>query len=679
MGGKSSGLETLFSPATTASRRRPDVQGLRGLAVAMVVGYHAGLPLPGGFVGVDVFFVISGFVITAMLAREWDATGGIDFRRFYLRRFRRLTPALALMVATTLVGSTLILSPVGPQQVAAQTGLGAMLFAANLVIAAATGGYFDQAAELNPLLHTWSLSVEEQFYLVFPLILATGWAAARRRGGSSLIPLTLVAAVGLGSLTLSVIGTAKVALPGLSSSTLGFYSPFTRAWEFAAGSALVLLTIRRRRPTSRGRMSSLAASVGVVLLGCSLWGIDESTPFPGFAATLPVIATGLLIYAGANPENLISRVLSSRPLTRTGDWSYSIYLWHWPFVAFAGVLWPGRPFALELAVAASVVPALASYRWLEQPIRNRSLTSRRGSSTILVTAVAVPVLCAAAVLAASANGYWDRDVKAFLASKTPHAAADCEDGERLFCRWNTEAAGPWVYLVGDSHAGHFGDAAIGAATSLGRPVAISMQYNCPFAIDLEVSLVGEAVSCLEHNERVIESLTRATPGVVLIAGADNYWADANWVVSEKGARTAGGSLEKIVIWETALGRTVDTLQRSGHAVLIVQTVPLHEGYDPARCSTFRIMANGCSHVLAQSHVLQSQGPARAAVSRVASQTNSQAIDAWDYFCPDSRCSTTRGATPLYTNWSHISVSASQALAGHFASMIEAQSVGRPAG
>src|SRR3569833_939325 len=144
--------------------RRADIQGLRALAVLAVVAFHAGLGLSGGFTGVDCFFVISGFVITNMLRREWQAHGRISFGAFYLRRFRRLAPALSVVVAFTLVGSALALSPLGPQEDVAKTALGALLFGANWVIAATTGGYFDRPAGANPLLHSWSLSVEEQFY-----------------------------------------------------------------------------------------------------------------------------------------------------------------------------------------------------------------------------------------------------------------------------------------------------------------------------------------------------------------------------------------------------------------------------------------------------------------------------------------------------------------------------------
>src|SRR4029077_15604359 len=185
----------------TGSGRRLDIQGLRALAVLAVVAFHAGLPFPGGFVGVDVFFVISGFVITSMLQREWEATGRIRFGAFYLRRFKRLTPALALMVVVTAIVSALVLSPLGAQQTVAETGVGAMLLVANGVIAGNTGGYFDAPAAANPLLHTWTLSVEEQFYLAFPAILALGWFLTRRfrwRTNTAGVIVGLVAAVSFG-------------------------------------------------------------------------------------------------------------------------------------------------------------------------------------------------------------------------------------------------------------------------------------------------------------------------------------------------------------------------------------------------------------------------------------------------------------------------------------------------
>jgi len=199
------------------------------VAILFVVLFHAGLPMPGGFVGVDVFFVISGFVIASMLRREWDRTGRIRLGNFYARRFRRLTPALAVMVSFVAVFAALTVSPFGTQQVTGQTGIGALLVSANVVIQRSTGNYFDAAADLNPLLNTWSLSVEEQFYLFFPVTILTFWMLARRFHRLRTTPLVIVAVVGLVSFTLALatyFGPLSLPIPGPFT---GFYSPITRA------------------------------------------------------------------------------------------------------------------------------------------------------------------------------------------------------------------------------------------------------------------------------------------------------------------------------------------------------------------------------------------------------------------------------------------------------------------
>ena len=274
---------TSTGPIVATGNRRLDIQGLRAIAVLMVVAFHAGLPIPGGFVGVDVFFVISGFVITGMLSREWANTHRIRFGQFYLRRFKRLTPALALMVAVTIVISAAVLSPLGTQQTASKTAIGAMLLVANFVIAVATGGYFDAPAQTNPLLNTWSLSVEEQFYLVFPALLALAWLSARRRRLLKATPPLVVGAVAVASFGLALLTSHGWTLPN-SPWLLGFYSPFSRAWEFAAG-ALLALAATKLKITS-GKLALALGLVGTAILGASLWLINDSTPFPGVSDLL---------------------------------------------------------------------------------------------------------------------------------------------------------------------------------------------------------------------------------------------------------------------------------------------------------------------------------------------------------------------------------------------------------
>lgn len=356
-----------------------------------MVAYHAGLPVPGGFVGVDVFFVISGYVITRMLRREWEATGRIDFAAFYLRRFKRLMPALALVVAFTVVVSGLVLSPLGPQQTALETGLGSLGLVANWVVSTTTGGYFDPPAEANPFLHTWSLSVEEQFYLVFPALLAFCWIGVRRGRRSDLAVAIVLAVTGV-SLVAALVGVN----PFVHSWLFGFYSPLTRAWEFGVGALLALVTVKGRRA---------AGFAGVALLAVSLWTIDHTTRFPGMWTLLPVGAAALLIVAGSGETNVVTRLLSSRPLVKIGDWSYSIYLWHWPLIVFASTLWPSSPHARLFAAALSLAPAVCSYVFVEQPIRSLRLGSRMRVA-ILVAAVLATPLAADTPLAATVPGVW---------------------------------------------------------------------------------------------------------------------------------------------------------------------------------------------------------------------------------------------------------------------------------
>ena len=239
-----------------------------------MVAFHAGLPVPGGFVGVDVFFVISGFVITAMLMREQSSRHRIQLGRFYARRFLRLLPALALIVTVVAGASFLLQNPFGAQQTTASTGLGAVLLSANLVISHASGDYFADIATTNPLLNTWSLSVEEQFYLVFPALLVVGWLLARR---SRIRPVMIVAALALASFIIDVATTFSSSADSLSwfggPQSFAYYSPATRAWEFAVGALLALCLPRLTRMPAWATTCTLPPLIDAVPLATiwSLW------------------------------------------------------------------------------------------------------------------------------------------------------------------------------------------------------------------------------------------------------------------------------------------------------------------------------------------------------------------------------------------------------------------------
>jgi len=362
-----------LSPTPSRTRHagwRADVQGLRAIAVLAVMVYHAGLPLPGGFTGVDMFFVISGYVITEMLLREWHSTGRIRLGQFYLRRFKRLVPALATVVVVTVVLAIVLVPPLSGQNRALFTGIGAMLFGANVVVGVLGDDYFNSAAQSNPLLHTWSLSVEEQFYFAFPLLLLFGLALVGKRWGFRRGAALVVGAVVATTFTIAVIA-ARIDLPA-GELILGFYSPIARAWEFGVGALVALASpILASLPRALGGIAGALGTFGVVL-GFVL--VDSSTPFPGVWALLPVMGTALMIAGGTiSSGGVLTRGLGAKPMSTVGDWSYSLFLWHWPFVVFSGLIWTRNETISTIAVFASVVPAVLSYYLLEQPFAALSL------------------------------------------------------------------------------------------------------------------------------------------------------------------------------------------------------------------------------------------------------------------------------------------------------------------
>lgn len=356
-----------------------------------MIAYHAGLPIPGGFIGVDIFFVVSGFVITGMLQRERQATSTIKLKHFYVRRFKRLMPALALMVTFTVIASSLLLSTEGPQQIAVQTGIGAMLFVGNIVIALTTTNYFDAPAEANPLLHTWSLSVEEQFYFIFPVILLAAWSLKRLRSSkhSAMIIMASISALSFGFASLGSRGYSY--LLGEYAWLAGFYSPFTRIWEFGAGALIALIGVKIARSS---RQSTLLGFTGAIMVIASLFVITSATPFPGPWTLLPVVGTVLLIVAGTN-TNPTSSLLATTPFVKVGDWSYSLYLWHWPFIVFAILIWPGSWLAPIAAVIISFLPALLSYYTVEQKFRFATI---RSNTRFAITTIGIPVGIGALIL-----------------------------------------------------------------------------------------------------------------------------------------------------------------------------------------------------------------------------------------------------------------------------------------
>jgi len=450
---------------------RPEIDGLRALAVGGVVAHHAGLAaLPGGFTGVDVFFVVSGYLITGIIAVEM-AAGHFSQWRFLERRIRRIVPALAAMLVVTAAAGWAILTPEDFRPFA-QSLAASALFASNLFYAREVD-YFDSAEGTLPLLHTWTLGVEEQFYLAFPLLLI---ACRRWRPRAA---LAAVAALGLASFVLALWLRARWPLGA-------FYLLPTRLWEFALGAACALLPALPRPRAS-------LAFAGLTLILAGYMTIGPATPAPGAMFLLPTLGTALVLLF-ARTANAAGRLLAWRPLVWLGLVSFGTYLWHQPILSLARYVWFGElPLGLTLAaVAASVALGAASYRWLEQPVRQRRLLSGRA---------ALLIVCAAGLALSVAAG-----VAGHLRLLSPASAAEAARIGGLrpdpeYPRVIIPQADPLPFvLYGDSHAMQYHPA---LTARFGEGALLSLP-SCLVAPGISNKLPGDhaGAACLAMPDRL---------------------------------------------------------------------------------------------------------------------------------------------------------------------------------
>ncbi len=378
-------------------RFRPDVAGLRALAVLLVVIYHAGVSeVSGGFVGVDVFFVISGFVITGVLLREQEQTGHTSLVGFYARRARRILPAATVVILATLVMSYQWLGFVQGDQVASDAKAAALFFANFHFIALGTS-YLTARLPPSPLQHYWSLSVEEQFYFLYPLLFLLACSLWRRvpraRRLGALLALVIVA-----SFALSVVQTS-------SNATAAYFSPFTRAWELALGALLAVVGAPLAKMPSWVAVGLAWAGTASVLTAAFVYG--ASTAYPGYAVALPVLGAGAVIAGGtAAPRLGAELLLGRRPFQWLGNISYSLYLWHWPVLIVAEEH-ATTPLSLAhklMLVLIALAISVVSYVLIENPVRRSKWLARSNLRSLIMGAALIAVSLTVAYVEIAAHG-----------------------------------------------------------------------------------------------------------------------------------------------------------------------------------------------------------------------------------------------------------------------------------
>lgn len=437
---------------------RPEIDGLRAIAVLSVILFHAGLnAVPGGYLGVDIFFVISGYLITSIISTEME-DGRFTFAAFYERRARRILPALIVVLLACV---PFVLAFMLPREVTefSKSVIAVCAFASN-VFFWAQSGYFDRAAELKPLLHTWSLGVEEQFYLAFPILLMGALRFGRRRAGM------LFAAIALASIAYAQWG------PQTKEAT--FYLIPSRLWELLIGAVLALWPVTKLRAELPNTVLDIFVVVGIALIGYSLLDHGE-VRYPGFRALPPVLGASLII-AFASAETRTGKLLGSRIPVSIGLISYSAYLWHQPVLVFARLSGFDRP-SVELALALtaiSLVLAVATYRFIEQPARDRKWL--RGPTLAALCSLGMSCLAGISIAAIGTNGF-EEQRPYFSSDETRRLSELLErntggdffedmgsDGDCVFwttqfepAAWNrtidcSKRFGPATIVLGDSHA-----------------------------------------------------------------------------------------------------------------------------------------------------------------------------------------------------------------------------------
>jgi peptidoglycan/LPS O-acetylase OafA/YrhL len=643
---------------------RPDLEGLRGIAILLVVGYHVGVPgFGGGYIGVDVFFVLSGYLITGLLWRELETTGRLNLIEFYARRARRLLPAATLVLIVTLMASRFVYAPF-EQQGFTGSALATAGYISNVWFARESINYLAPDRAINPFLHTWSLSVEEQFYLIWPMLLAVTvyWGSKSSRVPRIVTTMSILAIVSLG---------VGVWLTGVAQP-LAFFSSATRAWEFAVGGLGALFTTYSANNNSvlTRRLSWIGAAA---LLGAALV-FDQTTVFPGVAALIPVLGTAsVLTFQTPSAPTGLTKLLSASLLQWFGRLSYSWYLWHWPVLTMGAAVLrdEGRLVRLGLAgVALSL--AWITYRSVEYPIRaSRALGVRPGLSLVM----------AGCLTTASIGVAWNARDRAHHAAESPDQrsftqarqdnprvyALGCHLGflqtDTLPCVFGDPDSQTAIVLFGDSHAAQWFPAFERIAVDRGWRLISLTKSACPAATveRFNPALGRQYVECSRWREDAIDRIITLRPRAVIMANA-NY-------VTPAGEKSTGGvSADR---WLSGTRETLSRFSKAGVHTLLLRDTPL-PGFDVTACLARAawnpaFFSRSCSFDRATSL----NAPEFNAEARAASGLDNVAIgDLTGTICDAATCDPKSRGLVVYRDTNHITTQFATALAPLLAAKLD---------
>ena len=630
---------------------RPDIEGLRAVAILLVVAAHANVPwLPGGFVGVDVFYVLSGYLITGLLLQEVRATQTINFADFYARRFRRLMPGLLLMLIVTGIAAWLLVAP-ADQPAQAMAAVSASAWLSNFHFAFSDLGYFTPGAETNIYLHTWSLGVEEQFYLIWPALLAIGlgtWKGGTRAATDPRLRWILIAILAA-SLLACILWTRTAPL-------LAFYMMPARAWQFALG-ALVSLHFHSRGDDAQSHggsqtTSSLSAmgwlGLGSILVAALV--LDARTPYPGFWALLPSLGTAAILAAGTRQTSAgVAQLLASRPMQSIGRISYAWYLWHWPVLLLGACVIRTDIAVNRLGlVLLSLLIAFVSYRWVEAPLRREKYLISRPH-------VAVAGAFACMILVASIGLRWhnraidrlsDPDQQPFQAVRYDAPAIyamPCDDwyqsAEVKPCDFGPEDAPHTAVVLGDSVGVQWFPA---LSEIFGKPqwrLLVLTKSSCPIVdTPFFYARIGRVFTeCAKWRQDALQFIVDLKPDVVVLGSTSTYgFAENEWIDGTAAVlRKIGDAAKRIVIM-----RSTPVLPFDGPSCLAPRS-GLHK---------LLTGSNGCS---APAHDQRSDDVFHWLALATQKFPNAKVVDMTDSVCPAEVCRAELNGIVVFRDTQHL--------------------------
>lgn len=657
---------------------RLDIQGIRGIGLIFMVLFHIGIVVPGGFTAIDLFYVISGYVITQLLLREHSRNGKIALGDFYIKRIKRILPSVLIMLSVTAIPAV-FLTPPSYFETSAKTGIAAAGMFSNIFLAqSGSASYFDVDSGSNPYLHTWSLGAEWQLYLILPLFLLLAISLAKHTRLQ--LRTTILLVFGLTTLA-SFIATVLISLRD-PHSMWSYYGVHTRYWEFGPGIMLAAIPAIKNQ-----KIRQILSYLGIATWIATMVLLDHFMRWPSEGTLLPVLVVSLLILGGTSGAKmpLPNRILSFKPLAALGDRSYSVYIWHWPLISFAHGLYPGNKLAASIAALISLPIAFASFKYVEDPIRRTKIRSHAKVYLISTAAVCATALLMIPLLQGSKIIQKDQTVKTKLSMLGQHIdlTAGCDasqrnykvngwktDGECRFPPKGTSKGDAWI--VGDSQAGHLSEAFIRAANKLGLTAVIASKSTCPFA-DGVVSFEGKPnLSCREQYDTSLSRIIEAKPKLVFISNGNFVWTKINLGREKRffsftpGNRTDSGFVgsnrfqadRSVDAFGQATRRAVTTLRRHGIAVTVAQSPPYFEDWQPRRLSAAGMHLHNDANIPGHptEQALLELGQSRKILSGAVEGFKHVSIfDPLPVLCRDETCTLQLEGKSLYRDSKHLSV------------------------